>query len=402
MSLSPINSVFFNELIQNLEIPDSAYERAIARYNDIAIWLGRDESKCKDFSPHIFPQGSFRLGTVVRPINSADDFDLDLSCEFRNNISKDTTTQSQLKELIRVELELYRISKGINKKLEPKHRCWRLEYSDQFNFHIDIVPCIPENENINNSFEKAYLNETNPDAQQGQYPELTVALTDDRHEQFDQICRNWIVSNPQGYAKWFETRMRLAPQLLMERAKLLKSVKIDDIPEYKWKSPLQTAVLFLKRHRDMLFIDDSDIKPISIIITTLAGRAYSGETDILEALTNILAKMDKYVGHNFPRIPNPVNANEDFAERWLTKEGKSLNLEQNFWSWLEQARRDFSTLTEDGKFTDLEEQLKNKFNVRVDANKLRKSLGMVSVSPGIITSKEHTITEPARPWKFGD
>jgi hypothetical protein len=401
MKLSRINSAFFNELIQNLEIPDSAYERAKARYNDIGNWMGRGESKCKDFSPHIFPQGSFRLGTVVRPINSADDFDLDLSCEFKSKISKDTITQSELKELIRVELELYRISKGINKKLKPKHRCWRLEYSDQFNFHIDIVPCIPENENINEGFNKSFRINSNTEILQVPYSELTVALTDDRHEQYDQICKNWEVSNPIGYAKWFETRMRLAEQLLMERAKFLKSVQIDDIPEYKWKSPLQTAVQFLKRHRDMMFNEDSDTKPISIIITTLAGCAYCGETDVVEAITNILAKMHEYVRHNNPRIPNPVNPDEDFAERWSTAEGKSLNLEQNFWYWLEQARVDFSTLKSDENFIVLEEKLKTKFNISVDANKLRKSLGMLSVSPSIITSKEHTIIEPARPWKSG-
>ncbi len=35
---------------------------------------------------------------------------------------------------------------------------------------------------------------------------------------------------------------------------------------------------------------DDESKPISIIITTLAARAYNGETDIFTALNNILEK----------------------------------------------------------------------------------------------------------------
>jgi hypothetical protein len=35
------------------------------------------------------------------------------------------------------------------------------------------------------------------------------------------------------------------------------------------KTPLQQAVQILKRHRDMMFADDPEHKPISVIITTL-------------------------------------------------------------------------------------------------------------------------------------
>jgi hypothetical protein len=37
-------------------------------------------------------------------------------------------------------------------------------------------------------------------------------------------------------------------------------------------------------HRDRMFENDPDGKPISVIITTLAARAYGGETDVYSAL----------------------------------------------------------------------------------------------------------------------
>lgn len=45
------------------------------------------------------------------------------------------------------------------------------------------------------------------------------------------------------------------------------------------ESILQRIVQILKRHRDIMFNGDED-KPISIIITTLASRAYRGETNL--------------------------------------------------------------------------------------------------------------------------
>ena len=48
--------------------------------------------------------------------------------------------------------------------------------------------------------------------------------------------------------------------------------------------------LILKRHRDNWSKDNPDLKPISIILTTLAARAYNGETDIVAALAMFLKR----------------------------------------------------------------------------------------------------------------
>ena len=88
-------------------------------------------------------QGSFRLGTANKPEND-EEYDLDMGCNLRQHLSKDTNTQEQLKVLVGDELELYRKARTIKEELAEKTRCWRLEYADDLSFHMDIVPCIPE------------------------------------------------------------------------------------------------------------------------------------------------------------------------------------------------------------------------------------------------------------------
>ena len=78
-----------------------------------------------------------------------------------------------------------------------------------------------------------------------------------------------------------------------------------------------------------MFKDDKNAKPTSIIITTLA-RAYNGEPDLYSALNSILSQMGELVNTKNPRVPNPVDPGEDFADRWSMPEYKDLYLEQNF------------------------------------------------------------------------
>jgi len=68
---------------------------------------------------------------------------------------------------------------------------------------------------------------------------MTGAITDDRLWNYRIIDGGWRLSNSEGFARWFELRMKLA-KVLMEKVALdAKIAKIDDLPAYRWKSPLQ-------------------------------------------------------------------------------------------------------------------------------------------------------------------
>ena len=87
-----------------------------------------------------------------------------------------------------------------------------------------------------------------------------------------------------------------------------------------------------------MFKNDDD-KPISIIITTLAARAYKGEDSLLEGLVNVISTMESYMtidsdGHYV--VINPTNPDENFADKWPTHPKRK----ENFFRWLQQVKSD--------------------------------------------------------------
>lgn len=145
-----------------------------------------------------------------------------------------------------------------------------------------------------------------------------------------------------------------------------RAAKIDKVPVHKWKSTLQRVVQILKAHRDQKFKNDPDGKPASIIITTLAARAYRGQTNVADALSAILAAMPGLVGSNKPRVPNPVNPAEDFADRWTPQNG----LEAKFLRWLREATQDFEALRNARKPELIVEAARSKFGARLNLHEV--------------------------------
>ena len=77
-----------------------------------------------------------------------------------------------------------------------------------------------------------------------------------------------------------------------------------------------------------------------MIITNLAAHAYAGEADVWSALTNIVERMPQYVNPTRPRVPNPADPAEDYADKWA----RDPALEDNFWLWHTQVKVDIARL----------------------------------------------------------
>lgn len=391
-------------LLENIEIPDSAYETAETRYSAIGDWLGRPESSLAAYNPLVFPQGSFRLGTVTRPSGPDGEYDLDLAVKLRRGVSKRSHTQKQLKDMIGVELEVYRRAHGIHAALDEKRRCWRLEYADKMSFHIDAVPCIPEDDRQQQMVKEAIVaRNAAATALADAVAPLTVAITDKTRPDYTQVCYNWNVSNPQGYGRWFDAQVRLARQTVEDRLLLEKRAEVEELPAYKLKAPLQKIVQLLKIHRNEMFKGRPDQQPISIIITTLAARAYTGQEDVVEALLHVVNTMDQHVHASTPRVPNPVNPGdgsnpgEDFSDKWDTPEGRRLDLEGNFYRWLTQARADFQFIAATQDAGALEKRAQNALGLNLDRQLLRERFGFTVAAPAVITTPRR-IEQAPRPW----
>ena len=133
---------YLETLAKALEIPPSRYEQAEKSYKSLGDWLHRDDSTVSHLDPDVFVQGSFRLGTVIKPLSNDEEYDVDCACSLKD-LGKSNLSQARLKELLGDEIKLYRESKGITKKVHEGRRCWRLDYADGAQFHMDIVPAIP-------------------------------------------------------------------------------------------------------------------------------------------------------------------------------------------------------------------------------------------------------------------
>ncbi len=381
-------------ILEKIELPEGAYEKAESRYQDIGEWLHRPESSCVEYDPHVFSQGSFRLGTAIKP-DSGDEYDLDMGCNLKEGLSKNLITQEQLKNHVGDELELYRKARGIKEELAEKKRCWRLEYADSLSFHMDIVPCIPESEGGRGALKQRMIESSHfEDALAQHVSELAVSITDNTDSEYSLKTDNWRISNPEGYARWFESRMKMAQGVISEREMSFKA-SIDSLPYYKWKTPLQQAIQLLKCHRDTMFKDNGDSKPISVIITTLAAKSYNGESDLASALSNILSRMSGYINNAVPLVPNPVNPAEDFADKWYDQESAPLRLREHFDKWLYQAKADFKAICSKDNSQLIVEAADRGLDIQLDANSVALALGL---SAAIVAPTKTIHASDPKPW----
>jgi hypothetical protein len=223
-------------------------------------------------------------------------------------------------------------------------------------------------------------------------------ITDNRLPNYSSIDPDWRISNSEGYALWFESRMAIAKAQMEKVAAMASRAQVDKLPLWRWKSPLQKAIQVLKRHRDTMFRQSPDSKPISIILTTLAAEAYQGEDDVSAALETILARMDTFIRASIPRIANPVNPNEDFADKWYDPKSAALDLEGNFHRWLTQARSDLRQLE---KLTDretIDRFVSGKFGVRIPSAELDGIVRLIPAGAGTYSGVQIITERPARPW----
>lgn len=390
MTAAPIDTSTENRLLQklvdSLDIPESLYDKAVKRHTSLGEWLCRPDSRFAKLHPHVSPQGSFRYGTVNRPLNPGDEYDLDNVTTV--TLTKMSISQNQLKEDYGAEVKAYAKAHGMLKPVEEMHRCWRLAYSDEVSFHLDTLPCIPEEMVISEAIRSLGV--------QDEWAQRAVAITDNRHPGYKQISSAWLSSNPRGFARWFESRARLGVgNRLMQLVEARAYAKVDDVPPYEWKTPLQRSIQIMKRHRDVMFRDNPSVAPISMIITNLAAHAYQGELDLHTALINIVDRMPSFVGPVRPRIPNPTDPREDYADKWTA----NPELEDNFWAWHNQLSSDIRGVPAIRESDRLAKAVRRTFAIDLSERDLIDE-GLAKAAAITITSAPTIqISSPPRPWR---
>ena len=304
-------SELLNHLVRALDVPEEMYATAVSHYGRVGRWLVDHPSSLAPHAEDVYVQGSFRIGTAIRPLTEADEYDID--CVAPLNLDRETTSKDELKRLIGDRL---RESPEYRRLLEKeKRRCWTLSFGD--GFHMDVLPAIPKGAGS-----------------------TSIWIGDkDKHR--------WLTSDPAGFAAWFvETAGRV---FLMERKRLAveSRANVEQVPLWRVKTPLHRVIQMLKRHRDYHFQDEriADLRPASIVLTVLAARAYRGETETWEAFRNAAAALDGLVVRTDGKyvISNPTNDAENFADRW-NDEGSRLP--GAFFAWTRKLREDLGLLAD--------------------------------------------------------
>ena len=383
-------------LVAEIELPDGAYDKAVDRYEDLGRWLNRDGSSVKQHNPHISPQGSFALGTAIYPLNPKEDYDLDLTCKLRDAVTRTSHSQFQVKEMVRHELELYRMARNIQERLEEMHRCWRLHYKDSPGFHLDTVPGVPT-ENVRRVvLERQMRAQGVPGHLLQELAADAIWITDNRSPTYRVVSPDWLSSNPAGYLRWFQSRL-LGPSLLAEA-----QAKIDAMPVYRRKTPLQKVVQLLKRHRDVMFEPLPDSKPISVIITTIAARHYRAGEGLAQTLATVLRALDDFRRSDSSEVLNPVNPEENFADKWTMTECAKHRLKQNFHTWVEQVAEDFERFSRATSGAQLASEAATGLKVTPSSDRLAHAFGAVALeaAPAVHTPPRVEIQQqPPRPWQ---
>lgn len=329
-----------DELGASLDISETEFNAAVQSYKAVGDWLCSDNSLLKPYNPTLKPQGSMILGTTIKPVDKNVDMDLDVVCELSG---KDASwTQKQLKEIVGDQLAKHKKYDDILD--EEKRRCWTLLYrqnSDTYRYHMDILPAIIAS-GYNVILEKSFSNQLNI----SDLSQLAIRITDNQLPSYpnEKNPDNWMLSNPFGYAKWFMHKATMATGFTGTKMFSLNEA-VKPLPPYQTnKYPLQRVVQILKRHRDMAYSDDPD-RPISIIITTLAAQAYRGQTNIYDALLDVINRMPDMIetrnneqGNEYKFIGNPAipEGDENFADKWRECSKK----QDIFYAWLKQVKAD--------------------------------------------------------------
>lgn len=332
-----------SHITSNLDLTNSQLCQLHTAYKAIGSYLANKSDWLSDC--YIYAQGSVGIGTSVKPINENSDMDIDLVLHLPSQ-EYPATTYDANKLLCRLIEELQNSPRYKDKvEKEPKRRCVTMQYggiSGQ-GFHMDITPSMPE--------------------------DMTAPSRKNNVRVADVKSAN-SPSHPYGYRSWFRgicnKEIRWSRRSTYRSNQDLKAGTVEDLPGQIRKTVLQIIVQLLKRHRDIWRSNDfniyKDYAPISIIITTLAAKAYdkciasSKEYDNpFDLMLDVLDEMPSFIectrssdGLIMYFIFNPALPSENFADKWHEKP----QLARAFNDWYKQVLTDIIGLLEFDKGLD--------------------------------------------------
>lgn len=389
----------FLSFIEKLDISPALFENAKGKYEALASFLNEH-----GVNASIYPQGSFALGTVIRPMKKDRNpsYDLDFICHVEGN--KSDYTPSGLRNIIE---EALKSSDTYGGKLVKWEECFTIEYAEVngISFSIDIVPAVDESkDNITNLICKG-LHPNNANT--------SVAIP----RQSSENGYRWISNNPKGFKSWFdEINM---PFLIYARENNRRKIfennraifaSVEEIPQELERSSLQRVIQILKYQRDSYYSKvkcGDDIKPISALITTVVTRIanqYHHDCSVFELLEFVLSKLELCVHQkhytfeefssrydNAPvisfkgqkwSVPNPADPDDNLADKWNNDD----RISTTFFKWITIMKQDLIVSLSQDDDTQFGIILENSFGAWDDRSAVIKKYRGSQIATPIISS----------------
>lgn len=201
-------------------------------------------------------QGSYALGTLIKPVDDNDEYDADIQIVMNPN------PEWEAEDYINEVLGTLNENDNYALKLSLKTRCVTIDYAGDF--HLDVVP------------------------------RVTLG---DRHCVCNRIDNKFEDTDGNGYREWFNEQNRITGGNLKRVVRLLKYLR-DHKNNYTAKSILLTTLA------------GNTIEP--------SDEDSEGVSTVADTLVTVLTRMDDYLQQHpyMPEITNPVLPTETFNRHW--------------------------------------------------------------------------------------
>ena len=201
-------------------------------------------------------QGSYALGTLIKPVDDNDEYDADIQIVMNPN------PKWEAKDYVHAINQTLAGNKNYVDKLRLKTRCVTVDYAGDF--HLDVVPRVTIN---------------------------------GKHCVCNRIDNKFEETDGTGYRDWFNGKNRITGGNLKRVVRLLKHLR-DHKNSFTAKSILLTTLA-----GNAIKVSDEGTAAVS----TVAGT-----------LETVLSRMNDYLQQhpNMPIIKNPVLPTEDFNRHW--------------------------------------------------------------------------------------
>ena len=300
----PLDAIL-SEIAVNIQLPPGLHAKGVSRYQAVCRYIDRPGSPFEGRVYCFYPQGSMAIDATISTRGTDDEYDIDAVAE----ISGGNEGPEKLLDLLEAALAGYPVD-----KMERKTRCITLYYAD--GMHLDVTPA---RRTAAKEKESAIAH-----AKQGRPSE-----------------HRYVPMTAFAFCGWYNDRTPVDERFAMALNKALyardglefAAADIEDVPPQTpliIKSVTTVALQLIKRHRNILYAEDTGRMPPSIMLSCHAGHAASpgmGLTDMVirQARWTARAINDAAKSNSLLRVHNPEFCDEMFTDRWPENQAQQLH-----------------------------------------------------------------------------